>query len=1002
MAPPSRPQVNAAARPNAAELLLDPLLQAHSLTFEESVDRCAESTRVLKQARGAGLRTDGQSATAGHTFHQQVVDYQQPSVVEGTSDRAGLDGGEGLDGIVSSSGAPCENPTGFLSRWEAKLSMLLVEHEIGSLGHLLAESLEVRVASSVPACALSSVPLPPLRNHLSCPHFAQESRLHLDEERVQQGIRGDVEKWLLRQELFAMERQVERQADEVHYERQPEPSLRHDASHAHHLQPPELPAQSERVLHVPMANRPSHPTAAPFGHGVTAAYHALVAQAKAAGRPSPANIEAEPLATPPTRLTPSPSESSNSKDGSISVAATVAALAAPRTRDRWGTDDAECSADPCDGAHRGASRATSLSPPALPEEAELLLNPGGGGGGPGAVPAGVATAGLGELQPLELLRELREAEELLHARELQVAALKQMKKREEQVKLLARTTRQIATRAFDGWRRALIDARSARAIAHKDSQIQLLTARLRQMAEAITDHNDKAAAVKAVAEVLHFLPNPMDLPATDKTKAAGPATSAGVGGGGGSGTTGGGGGGGGGAGGASGCGGGAQASRSSTVSNKSPLRQRSHAHGVNSLGDGLILFERGGHVRESVLRDGDRSGGAWLTGPMTGAGGSGGGGGGASGSSVTDSGCRERDVARADAGRGEAARSEVGRSEASREERAKRFNEAVRSPGGLYERGVKQRQKREAAVSRRRREREAAELASCTFTPAIKTVVDKEGREVIKYLEPQGVPSKNARSKGGNGSTADARQALSPDRPAAEAAELNGRGVGGSNGSSSGNANGASSADGRHSPDRHRRSTDARTDARTDPSVSAEAAESGGGVAGDGSGAAAGSTNAEAVGNVVGGGGGIDGEASTNRSGSASDSGRGHQTSVVIMSAISSAVMSALPKALDSYRERRHSRQHSERSSQGTPHAVPLPPPVHMQSLQRLDEDQQENGSLEAAPPPSPDSIAKYAAGGFPTSLPVPATAEATTAVQEGDDDGSGTELEGVLDGVDA
>ena len=66
------------------------------------------------------------------------------------------------------------------------------------------------------------------------------------------------------------------------------------------------------------------------------------------------------------------------------------------------------------------------------------------------------------------------------------------------------------------------------------------------------------------------------------------------------------------------------------------------------------------------------------------------------------------------------------------------------SPGGLYERGVKQRLKREAAISRRRREREAAELASCTFEPRIKSVLDKEGREQIKYVEG-GTPGAGAR-----------------------------------------------------------------------------------------------------------------------------------------------------------------------------------------------------------------------------------------------------------------
>ena len=97
----------------------------------------------------------------------------------------------------------------------------------------------------------------------------------------------------------------------------------------------------------------------------------------------------------------------------------------------------------------------------------------------GGIPEG---GGEGELrlQPLELLRELREAEELLQAKDFQVAALKAMKKREEQVKLLERTTRRMLSMHFAGWRRVVVDAAAQRQLEEKDEQIQRL---LRQMSE---------------------------------------------------------------------------------------------------------------------------------------------------------------------------------------------------------------------------------------------------------------------------------------------------------------------------------------------------------------------------------------------------------------------------------------------------------------------------------------------------------------------------------------
>ena len=93
----------------------------------------------------------------------------------------------------------------------------------------------------------------------------------------------------------------------------------------------------------------------------------------------------------------------------------------------------------------------------------------------------VAPAAAEELQPMALLRELRDAEEMLQAKDLQVAALKAMKKREEQTKLLERTTRRTLSRHIDGWRRVVYDARAERALRAKDAEIDRLLARVREM-----------------------------------------------------------------------------------------------------------------------------------------------------------------------------------------------------------------------------------------------------------------------------------------------------------------------------------------------------------------------------------------------------------------------------------------------------------------------------------------------------------------------------------------
>ena len=109
-----------------------------------------------------------------------------------------------------------------------------------------------------------------------------------------------------------------------------------------------------------------------------------------------------------------------------------------------------------------------------------------------------AANGGGELpQPLELLRELREAEEMLQAKEIQVAALKAMKKREEQVKLLERTTRRTLSLHLDGWRRVVAEARSERLLKEKDAEIdRLLKAPHRRPAVDAGGGASSAPAVK--------------------------------------------------------------------------------------------------------------------------------------------------------------------------------------------------------------------------------------------------------------------------------------------------------------------------------------------------------------------------------------------------------------------------------------------------------------------------------------------------------------------------
>ena len=69
------------------------------------------------------------------------------------------------------------------------------------------------------------------------------------------------------------------------------------------------------------------------------------------------------------------------------------------------------------------------------------------------------------------------------AREEEDEARRQ-KKREEQVKLLERTARTITSRHFDAWRRVVVEERAARALAHREAEIERLTERIRQMGYA--------------------------------------------------------------------------------------------------------------------------------------------------------------------------------------------------------------------------------------------------------------------------------------------------------------------------------------------------------------------------------------------------------------------------------------------------------------------------------------------------------------------------------------
>ena len=905
-------QVDAASRPEAALLATDALIRAHGGVFGESVDRCYESARVLREVPHAGvLRADGDVdvtlQAGGSEMGRGCSSYCSDSCSVGACASGGLtsacetggaaptaDFGRGNNtitpsaagGMVSSmasargasgqvnghnlggagGGVNVGMTTpgvddGALSRWEAKLAMLLVEHQLGSVHAMLAEG-------------------------------AEDVRYEAEHRIANAEMRFEVERELMRTELQIAEAAVSKSAVEAHAR----------ATHGH----------LKHLVRVPTVERASH-------------------------RVSAADADGVPI---PARLTPSPSESSNSKDGNSSSGALPAGATTAVTPGSggWGVGPPEEPTAIAEGRGRSPSTSPALfadgddsaaSAAAIPQKpgasgivvgsrAHPALAPGGGSTG--------AAAGLGELQPLELLRELREAEELLHARELQVAALKMMKKREEQVKLLARTTRQIATRAFDGWRRALVEARAERAIASKDQQIQQLTARLRQMAEAITDTADRSAMVAAATEVLTFLPlstGPLPPPpARDKPTpesssskiasqvSTAPSTSS------------------------------ASKSGGSNSSSKSPLRRAHGGHGGNPLGDGLILFERGGHTRDSVLKDGTATRDTGTTGRDTNGG----------------EGSRERDGGRA--------------------ERAAKAKEAqaAGSPGGLYERGLKQRQKREAAISRRRREREAAEMANCTFAPGIKTVVDKDGRESIKYVEQPAILTRGHynphASPGGRLAASPGHRRPTPINGDAAAATTSAHTVD------------DTVEGGRSGSDRDKGDKADKGDKGSAISGEAAAADSGG-CSGD-----RGSNSLDTAPPLP--------PPSPNASERSSERASDRGASTVIMS----LVMSALPKALDSYRERRHSRQHERHhvsallargsaanpppsgalgGSHGTNGTGPNASPGASASLGRIDRIDEE-ATAELPPLPAADSRPKSTSPPLPTPPAVVPSSEGAAA----------------------
>ena len=676
-------------RPTATALLADPLLRAHRCFFAESAERCHESARnlcELSSGRSAGGQAELQSPTSNAPADCPASVAAAPAhTTKGR--RAGGHMGAVLGGYLGADGGGASGTaaTDELHRWEASLALRLAEYQMACMhATLLEEAAEARYS-----------------------HDAVLAQAEADYEAERR-----VERRLQRDEMEAMERFA--------YESMREVLLRHEQLDAREAAlvartsaivgatgaPTDaeraVAAAAGRLLYVPRRGRET--TGEP-GTSVDAEVSVPWASI---------SILAQPARHTPSRLTPSPSESLPSKDGSVGLPSKDGSVdrengvASPSTTHHAASTalhDATAAATHA-AIHPALHAAGTSVPPivgGIPGWAEAIRELAGRDSTeprahscemgayeePRASSDRGASSKLEELKPLELLRSLREAEEMLHARELQVHALKQMKKREEQIKLISRHVRSIATRAFEGWRRALLHTRAERALASKDEQIAQLSARLRRMAAAITDGDDKSAALAAAAEVLSLIMHdgtmgsPVELAevggvADERSRKAGSA---------------------------------AKASSSSYqhASPKPPLRRNSSgSHVANPLGEGLTLFERGGHGGHFGAA-GSREGGL----------------------GTTSFGENGREVARE--ANGPAAAEQRSRSlgkQRSRESQLQADSEqGARSPGGLYERGLKQRQKREAAISRRRREREAAEIANCTFKPLTQTASDAPGRE---------------------------------------------------------------------------------------------------------------------------------------------------------------------------------------------------------------------------------------------------------------------------------
>ncbi|KAL1515154.1 hypothetical protein AB1Y20_004215 [Prymnesium parvum] len=287
-------------------------------------------------------------------------------------------------------------------------------------------------------------------------------------------------------------------------------------------------------------------------------------------------------------------------------------------------------------------------------------------------------------------RQLREAEELLRARDAQVVMLKSMKKREEQRRCVAAADTRAVRSTFSAWRGVVIDARVQRLLAARDEQLGALSTRMQQLcspASAERAHSSPTPTghpTNAHVEHLYvatrptpsaFGLRPRSLPFSQKARHAPPTPPA--------------------------------PPPSSVV----PPSRRTLPHSPSQKrGEGMVLFER-----ESTKS--------------------------AEGSGVSPAVDMHHPANHSAAGRGK--RGELRPQSA---EAAPSGAYPYVSPGGLYERGLKQRAKREAAMARRKREKDDQELRDCTFEPNRRGEHDEHKEERDK--ETRGAPERHARQKG--------------------------------------------------------------------------------------------------------------------------------------------------------------------------------------------------------------------------------------------------------------